>query len=58
MRNKEVKITIFIILAGLLFALCMMFFSCSSKHYFSINADVMENPSILYQDSTDLQNPF
>lgn len=32
--------------------------SCSSRHYFSINAEEITNPSILYSDSTGLTNPF
>lgn len=32
--------------------------ACTSKHYFSINADEITNPSILYTDSAGLTNPF
>lgn len=38
-------------------ALLLFLSGCSSKHYLSINADEMSNPSILYNDSTDVQYP-
>lgn len=34
------------------------FAACSSHHYFSINAEEITNPSIMYSDSTALTNPF
>lgn len=43
-----------VFLVAVLFALS----SCTSKHYFSVNAEEMSNPSILYSDSTGLQNPM
>lgn len=38
--------------------ICVCSVSCSTKHYFSINAEEITNPSILYSDSTGLTNPF
>lgn len=40
----------------------MIFFvsivSCTTNHYFSVNADEMTNPKIEYHDSTSVTNPF
>ena len=32
--------------------------ACSSHHYFSINAEEITNPEIIYSDSTHVTNPF
>lgn len=32
--------------------------SCTTNHYFSINAEEMTNPSIEYRDSTNMQKPW
>lgn len=42
----------------LVFALLVWLSSCTSNHYFSINAEEMTNPSIEYKDSTHLTIPF
>lgn len=46
------------VLLAIVFILCLLVASCSSHHYFSINAEEITNPSILYSDSTSLTNPF
>lgn len=43
---------------GLAVALAYGVSSCSSKHYFSINADEITNPSILYSDSTGVSKSW
>lgn len=45
------------IVAGLVVVLLALS-ACSSHHYFSINAEEISNPSIMYSDSTSLTNPF
>ena len=53
------KVLMWLLLAVFLaFALVLLLSSCTSNHYFSLNADEIVNPSIVYQDSTNLDIPF
>lgn len=38
--------------------LCVVLCACTTNHYLSVTADTMENPSIVYSDSTSVYNPF
>lgn len=58
LTKKETIILIVCVLCGVVIVASMLLGSCSTKHYFSINAEEISNPSILYSDSTGLTNPF
>lgn len=55
-RTGQLILLLFVLL--IMVPIGCVFSACTSKHYFSVNADVMENPSILYSDSTEVTNPF
>ena len=53
------SIAVIYIVACLVVVLLLLWLSsCTSNHYFSINAEEISNPSIEYRDSTALYNPF
>ncbi|QCS36298.1 hypothetical protein [Capybara microvirus Cap1_SP_222] len=44
---------------GLILLLILFFsFSCSTTHSFSVTADSMEKPNIVYRDSINAQKPW
>lgn len=47
-----------LIIAMVVLAICVLTASCTTNHYFSINAEEMTNPSIEYRDSTNLTKPW
>lgn len=49
---------IFLLLGASLAAVLLLLPSCTSNHYFSINAEEISNPDIQYHDSTAVYNPF
>lgn len=56
---KSKSIAIVFIVACLAVVLVLLWLSsCTSNHYFSINAEEITNPSIEYHDSTSVYNPF
>lgn len=58
MKRAIIRVLIVIIVFLVLSALTVVVSGCSSHHYFSINAEEITNPSIMYSDSTSLTNPF
>lgn len=58
MKKALLRALIVIIAALVLSVLILQLESCSSHHYFSINAEEITNPQITYSDSTSLTNPF
>lgn len=58
MKKALLRVLIVIIVFLVLSVLTLVVGACSSHHYFSINAEEMTNPSIMYSDSTHVTNPF
>lgn len=58
MKKAILRALIVIIVFLVLSALTLVLSGCSSHHYFSVNAEEMTNPSIMYSDSTNVTNPF
>lgn len=58
MKKAILRALIVIIVFLVLSALTLVLSGCSSHHYFSINAEEITNPSIMYSDSTHVTNPF
>ena len=56
--KKKWQIWLFTVVLLVTVLLCWLCASCSSHHYFSINAEEITNPEIMYSDSTHLYNPF
>lgn len=57
-NNDNVSCAPFVIALIMVFILIWSCVSCSSHHYFSINAEEITNPNIQYHDSTTVTNPF
>ena len=58
MKKALLRVLIVIIVLVILSSLTVLLDGCSSHHYFSINAEEITNPQIMYSDSTSLINPF
>lgn len=55
------KLTAVCVIGLIIAFLCMVMIgstSCSTRHYFSINAEEITNPNIQYKDSAELYIPF
>lgn len=47
-----------ILVMAVIVVVCFVVLSCTTNHYFSVNAEEMTNPRIEYHDSTSVTNPF
>lgn len=56
MKYRLVKVVYGMIM--LVLYLCVVLCACTTNHYMSVTADTMENPSIVYSDSTSIYNPL
>lgn len=56
-KSKRVAIA-YIVVCLVAVLVCLWLASCTTNHYFSINAEEITNPSIEYHDSTSVYNPF
>lgn len=57
-KKAFIRIVFMMLLLAALLIASLLTVSCSSHHYFSINAEEITNPSIMYSDSTSLTNPW
>lgn len=55
-KKKDFKFWLGLIIALLTALSAYLYSSCTTTHSFSLNADSMENPSLIYSDSTGIKN--